>query len=106
MPLRVYLQGLTSMDGGELADSIMNFTEEQPSNPKAFRYAKIWLPATVHPWLPATVHPRLPATVHPWLPAASDEPWAAVSGRNQPQLCCPAMLCAPTSSKHAFASGG
>lgn len=45
MPLRVYLQGLTSMDGGELADSIMNFTEEQPSNPKAFRYAKIWLPA-------------------------------------------------------------
>jgi len=27
------------MDGGELADSIMTFTEERPANPKAFRHA-------------------------------------------------------------------
>lgn len=31
------LQGLTSMNGGELADSIMTFTEERPPNPAAFR---------------------------------------------------------------------
>lgn len=30
-------QGLTSMDGAELADSIMTFAEERPSNPSAFR---------------------------------------------------------------------
>jgi aarF domain-containing kinase len=32
-----FFKGLTSMDGGELADSIMTFTEERPPNPKAFR---------------------------------------------------------------------
>lgn len=31
------LQGLTSMDGADLADSILTFTEERPANPKAFR---------------------------------------------------------------------
>lgn len=31
------LQGLTSMDGAELADSIMTFAEQRPPNAAAFR---------------------------------------------------------------------
>ena len=33
-----FFKGLTSMNGAELADSIISFSEERPANPIAFRW--------------------------------------------------------------------
>ena len=56
-------QGLTSMDGAELADSIMTFTEERPPNPGAFKADMAQLFASLDPELLRTNTPDVIAQV-------------------------------------------
>ncbi|PSC73099.1 putative serine threonine-kinase abkC [Micractinium conductrix] len=58
-----FFKGLTSMNGGELADSIMTFTEERPPNPAAFRDDMDQIFAGLDPELLRTNTPDVIATM-------------------------------------------
>lgn len=58
-----FFKGLTSMDGAELADSIMTFAEERPSNPSAFRQDMASLFASLDPELLRTNTPDVIAAM-------------------------------------------